>query len=185
MNRAVLPMIVLLLASGCSREQAPAPVAAPPPAPASADQTTVSAHPMTAGEARKRAQDIESRRAQWRSVPGRLQVGDASSQFVAVYDAGVLRMIEERSEFDDYGSGTARYYLDTTGTLFLYDARDERAVNGAGAREVTELSMVFESNGRMVASRKTVDGRVQPVQAEEIDAAVSHLQALRQTARTP
>jgi hypothetical protein len=180
MNRAVFPMLVLLLASGCSREQAPAPVAAP--LPASADQTTASANPMTPEEARKRARDIESRRAQWRSAPGRLQVGDASSQFVAVYDAGVLRMIEERSEFGDYGSGTARYYLDTTGTLFLYDARDERAVEGAGAREVTELSMVFESNGRMVASRKTVDGRVQPVQAEEIDAALSHLQALRQTA---
>jgi hypothetical protein len=179
MSRAVLPLIVLLLASACSREQTPAP--APPPAAASAN-------PMTPDDARKRAQDIESRRAQWRSAPGRLQVGEASSQFVAVYDAGVLRMIEERSEFGDYGSGTARYYLDTTGTLFLYDARDERAVTGAagaGAREITELSMVFESDGRMVASRKAVDGRVQPVQAEEIDAAVSHLQVLRQAARTP
>jgi len=181
MNRAVFPMIALLLASGCSREQAPAPAAAPLPA-------AVSANPMTAEEARKRAQDIETRRAAWRSAPGRLQLGDASSQFVAVYDAGVLRMIEERSEFGDYGSGTARYYLDTTGTLFLYDARDERTIAdpaGAGAREITELSMVFESDGRMVVSRKTVDGRVQPVQAEEIDAAVSHLQALRQAARAP
>jgi hypothetical protein len=181
MNRAVLPVIVLLLASGCSREQAPAPAAAPPPA-------AVSANPITAEEARKRAQDIESRRAAWRSAPGRLQVDDASSQFVAVYDGGVLRMIEERSEFGDYGSGTARYYLDTTGTLFLYDARDERAVTdaaGVGAREITELSMVFESDGRMVASRKTVDGRVQPVETEEIDAAVAHLKALRQAARAP
>ncbi len=178
MNRAVLPLIVLLLAPGCSRELTPAPAPAPPPA-------TLSANPMTPEEARRRAQDIESRRAQWRSAPGRLQASDASSQFVAVYDAGVLRMIEERSELGDYGSGTARYYLDTTGTLFLYDAREERGVTGAGAREITELSMVFESDGRMVGSRKTVDGRVQPVRTEEIDAAVGHLKALRQAARAP
>jgi hypothetical protein len=179
MSRAVLPLIVLLLASACSREQTPAP--APPPAAASAN-------PMTPDDARKRAQDIESRRAQWRSAPGRLQVGEASSQFVAVYDAGVLRMIEERSELGDNGSGTARYYLDTTGTLFLYDAREDRGVTGAadaGAREITELSMVFESDGRMVASHKTVDGRVHPVQTEEIDAAVAHLKTLRQAARAP
>jgi hypothetical protein len=181
MDRTVLPMIVLLLASGCSREQAPPPP--PPPAP-----TAVSANPMTPDEARKRARDIESRRAAWRSVPGRFQVDEASSRFVAVYDAGVLRMIEERSDFGDYGSGTARYYFDTTGTLFLYDARDERVVTDfarAGAREIVELSMVFEPDGRMVASRKTVDGRVQPVQGGEIDGAVAHLQALRKVAAAP
>lgn len=181
MNKAVFPMIVLLLASGCSREQAPAPPAAPAPA-------AVSANPMTPEEARKRAQDIESRRAGWRSVPGRFQTGDASSQFVAVYDAGVLRMIEERSDFGDYGSGTARYYLDTTGALFLYDARDERAVADATrtvAREVVEVSMVFEPDGRMVASRKTMDGRMQALQTDEIDAVVAHLQALRKAALAP
>jgi hypothetical protein len=181
MNKAVLPLIALLLACACSREQAPAPPAALPPAVASAD-------PLTPDEARKRARDIESRRAAWRSTPGLLRTGDASSQFVAVYDAGVLRMIEVRSEFGDQGSGTARFYLDTTGTLFLYDARDERVVRDparTGAREITELSMVFEPDGRMVASRKSVDGRVQPAQTEEIDAAVAHLKALREAARAP
>jgi hypothetical protein len=181
MNKAVLPVILLLLAAGCSREQAPAPATAPAPA-------GVSANPMTPEEARKRARDIESRRGALRSVPGRFQMGGATSQFVAVFDAGVLRMVEERSDFGDYGSGTARYYLDTTGTLFLYDARDERLVTDparAGAREIIELSMVFEPDGRMVASRKTVDGRVQPVQAGEIDGAVGHLQALRKTAPAP
>lgn len=181
MNRPVLPVVVLLLASGCSREQAPAPAAAPVVA-------AVSANAITPEEARKRARDIESRRAAWRSVPGRFHEGDASSRFVAVYDTGVLRMIEERSDFRDYGSSTARYYFDTTGTLFLYDARDERAVADparAGAREIIELSMVFEPDGRMVASRKTVDGRVQPVQGTEIDGAMAHLQALRKAAPAP
>ena len=45
--------------------------------------------------------------------------------------------------------------------------------------------MVFEPDGRMVASRKSVDGRVQPAQTEEIDAAVAHLKALREAARAP
>jgi hypothetical protein len=174
-------IVLLLLASGCSREQAPA-------TPATPAVSAVSANPMTPEEARKRAQDIESRRAAWRSLPGRFHEGDASSRFVAVYDAGVLRMIEERSDFGAYGGGTARYYLDTTGALFLYDARDERAVTDparAGAREIVELSMVFEPDGRMVASRKTVDGRVQPVQAREIDGAVAHLQVLRKAAPAP
>jgi hypothetical protein len=176
---------MLLLASACSREQAPALPAAPVVAPVVAG---ASADAMTPEEARERARDIESRRGAWRSVPGRFQEGDASSRFIAVYDGGVLRMIEERSDFGDYGSGSGRYYFDTTGTLFLYDARDERMLADparSGAREIIELSMVFEPDGRMVASRKTVDGRVQPVQGSEIDGAMAHLQALRKAASTP
>jgi len=180
MRRDRLLGMVLLVLLGCSREspqpQPPAPVA------------PVSAAPVTLEQARTRAQDIDKRRAGWRSLPGTLQASDATSRFVALYDSGVLRMIEERSELGPQGSGTARYYLDTTATLFLYDARDERSVvdpAGAHSREVVEVRMAFEPDGRMVASQKSVDGRMQPVQKEEIDAVVQHLQALRQAAPRP
>lgn len=178
MGRGKFLGVVLLALVGCSRES-------PQP---SAPVAPVTAAPFTLEQARTRAQDIESRRAGWRSVPGTLQASDATSRFVALYDAGVLRLLDERSDFGDYGSGTARYYLDTTGTLFLYDARDERTVTDAsraGAREVVEVRMAFEPDGRMVASHKSVNGRVQPILKDEIDAIVAHFEALRKAAPAP
>jgi hypothetical protein len=143
---------------------------------------------MTLEQALARAQDIDARRAGWRSAPGTLQTGEATSRFVALYDSGVLRLIEERSDAGEAGSSIARYYLDTTASLFLFEARDERAAAGAAsgvAREVVETRLVFEPDGRMVASQKHVDGRIQPVQKDEIDGAVQRLAALRAAAQRP
>jgi hypothetical protein len=174
-----LGALFLLMVGGCSRESPPAPVATAPPAAATATA------PLTLEQARTRAQDIDARRAGWRSVPGTLQAGEATSRFVALYDSGVLRLIEERSDAGVAGGSIARYYLDATATLFLFDAREEGAAAGAapgGAREVVKTSMVFEPDGRMVASQKYVDARMQPLLKEEIDSVVQRLAALRAAA---
>lgn len=163
---------MILATVGCSRES-PAP---PPPAPPASAQVAapMTAAPLTLEQALARAQHIDAQRAGWRSVPGTLQEGAASARFVTFYDAGVARLIEERLD-----AGTARYYLDTTARLFLFEARAE-----AGAPpEVEELRLVFEPDGRMVASQKRIGGRLHAVDKDEIDAVVRRLELLR--AATP
>jgi len=176
----LLGALFLLMVGGCSRESPP-----PPPAPPAPSTAVTATAPLTLEQARTRAQDSDARRAGWRSVPGALQAGETTSRFVALYDSGVLRLIEERSDAGEAGSSIARYYLDTTATRFLFEAREERAAAGAapgGAREVVKTSMVFEPDGRMVASQKYVDARMQPLLKEEIDSVVQRLAALRAAA---
>lgn len=172
-------LLVVLLLAGCTGEDAASPSAPAVSAPPAASDASI------VEEAPARAADLDARLAGMQAVPGTFSAGDARSRFVAYWDGGVLRLIDERSEFGDYGSGSARYYLDTTGALFLYRGQDEMAVTDparAGAREVTRISMVFGAGGRMLASEKTIDGKVQPVLAGEIEAVRQHLEALRAAA---
>jgi hypothetical protein len=137
------------------------------------------------GEALSRARTLDAGRDRMQAVPGTFTAGDASSRYVAYFDSGVLRLIDERSDFGEYGSSAARYYLDATGELFLYQAQDERTVTDpsrASAREKVEVSLLFDAGGRMLASDKKVDGRVQPVQATEVEGVRRHMEALQASA---
>jgi hypothetical protein len=171
--RGSLVLAVALVLAACTKQEAD-----PPPAPGSTAQSV-------ADEAPARAADLDARLATMQAVSDTFSAGEASSRFVAYWESGVLRVLDERSEFGDYGSGSARYYLDTTGALFLYRARDEMAADDparAGTREVTQISMTFEPDGRLLASGKTVDGKVQPVLATEIEGVRQHWAALRAAA---
>ena len=165
----------LVVAAGCSKEAPPPPpkVHAAPPAQSPLD------------DALARARALDASRERMRAVPGTFAAGDASARFVAYWDSGVLRLIDERSEFGDYGTSSARYYLDATGRLFLYETRDERPRADATGKEAVELRLVFDPDSRMLASEKKVDGKVQPTQATEIQGVRDHLQALIGSARAP
>ena len=174
--RILTLLAVALATAACSKEQSPAQPSSPAPA-------RVVESPLE--EALARARSLDAGRDRLQAVPGTFTAGDASARYVAYWDSGVLRLIDERSDFGDYGSSSARYYLDTTGALFLYEAMDERAVTDpshAGAREKVEIRMVFDPGSRMLASDKKVDGKVQPVQATEIEGVREHLQALKASA---
>lgn len=174
--RILTLLAVALAAAACSKEQAPAPPSSPVPS---------AAVESPLEEALARAHALDASRDRLRAVPGTFTADDASARYVAYWDGGVLRLIDERSDFGDFGSSSARYYLDTTGALFLYEALDERNVTDpsqAGAREKAEIRMVFDPGSRLLASEKKVDGAVQPVQATEIEGVRQHLQALRASA---
>jgi hypothetical protein len=124
---------------------------------------------------------MQQQRASWQAVPGTFVERDMTSKFVSYYDGGVLRLIEERMDFGEHGSSASQYYFDSAGTLFLYRGHDEAVDDPAGAagKRVVDFEMVFDPEGRMVASHKTVDGKVRPIGSDEIDGVQNHLNALR------
>jgi len=166
------------LTAACSREE-------PPPAPTPQPVTSAPAVSPLA-EARARASQLEAQRTAMRAVHGRLPIEDAGVQFVAFYDGTVLRHIEERIDYREYGQGSGKYFLDTTGQLFLYLAEDERTVPDAERKGETDhirYALVFDPGGRMIASEKSVNDKVQPLQDVEIDGVVKHFGALRAAAQ--
>ena len=170
---ALAAVAVLLLATACDQPEGPA--TAEPPKPAAA------ASPLE--DAQSRARALDARRDRMQALPGTYTDGNAASRFVAYRDSGVLRVIDERSDFGEYGSGEARYYLDNTEALLLYEARDESADPGRpGTRRITKMRIVFDAGGRMLASEKTVDDRIQPVQATELQGVRQHFAQLRRGA---
>jgi hypothetical protein len=170
--RILFVLATALMLAGCSKES---------PAPKPKLQSAPAAHsPME--EALARARALDTARDRMRAVPGSFTDGDASARYVAYWDGGVLRLIDERSDFGAYGSSAARYYLDTTGKLFLYEAQDARTAtdpSSPGAKENVELRLVFDPDSRMLASDKKIDGKVQPAQATEIEGVRRHLEQLR------
>jgi hypothetical protein len=172
--RLLRALAVLLLVIGCSKES--------PPPPALPHVPTAQ---TPADEALARARVVDASRDRMQAVPGTFTAGEASARYVAYWDTGVLRLIDERSDFGEHGTSAARYYLDTNAKLFLYEARDERTVTDAsraGGKEHVEMRLVFDPELRMLASEKKVAGRVQPVQATEIDGVRAHFEALRSAA---
>jgi hypothetical protein len=176
MRKLALPVVPLwLLLGSCGQQQEPSP---PPEAP---NPAAVAVGPMEDAQARARA--LDGRRDGMQAAPGTFSDAGATSRFVAYRDSGVLRLIDERSDFGEYGSGAARYYLDNTEALLLYEASDEDADPAQpGVRRTTRMRLVFDVDGRMLASEKTVDDRVQPVLATEIEGVRRHFAALRQAA---
>jgi hypothetical protein len=174
----VVGIATVVLTAACSRET-------PPPAPKPPAATSAASLSPLA-EARTRASQLEAQRTAMRAVHGRLPIEDADVQFVAFYDGTVLRHIEERIDYGEYGRGSGKYFLDTTGQLFLYLAEDERTVPDAersGAKDDIRYALVFEPGGRMIASEKSVNDKVEPLQDVEIEGVVKHFEALRAAAQ--
>lgn len=169
-------MAALVLAA-CSRE-------APEPLPVAAPQAqAVVSSPLDEALARARALDASRDRMQ--TTPGTFNAGDAKTRYVAYRDSGVLRLVDARSDLGDHGSSAARYYLDATGRLFLYEAQDVRAATDparAGARETVDVRIVFEAGTRVLAAWKQVDGMPQPVEETEVEAVRERLAALQASA---
>lgn len=95
--------------------------AAPSSAPNSASSGT------TAAIGDVRARDIRDAAAQWPKVEGRWKHGAADSSYVAYFDGGQLRYLEEHATAN--GAGTNRYYFDG-GSLFLFEGAKPSSVPG-------------------------------------------------------
>jgi hypothetical protein len=146
-RHAVLMGIVLAGAalSGCERKAGPEAVApargaavadgaaADPAAPAttaaaSAEGAGPAAAPSAPGA--ERADVIRASAAQWPKVEGRWTRGDADSRYVAYFDGGELRYLEENMSMGDYGSRQNRYYYEG-GALFYYAGEKSSDVPGS------------------------------------------------------
>ncbi len=103
-----------------------APAAAAAPDSVSADSASGAA-PLPAAE---RAERIRASAAQWPKVEGRWTRGDADSRYVAHFEAGELRYLEENLSMGDYGTRLNRYFYEG-GALFYYAGEKSSDVPGS------------------------------------------------------
>lgn len=77
-----------------------------------------------------RADSIRASAAQWPKVEGRWTRGDTDSRYVAYFDGGELRYLEENMSMGDYGSRQNRYFYED-GALFYYVGEKSSDVPGS------------------------------------------------------
>ena len=83
-----------------------------------------------AAPAAERAAQIRASAAQWPKVEGRWTRGDTDSRYVAYFDGGELRYLEENMSMGDYGSRQNRYFYEG-GALFYYAGEKSSDVPGS------------------------------------------------------
>jgi hypothetical protein len=84
----------------------------------------------TSAPAADRADSIRASAAQWPKVEGRWTRGDTDSRYVAYFDGGELRYLEENMSMGDYGSRQNRYFYED-GALFYYVGEKSSDVPGS------------------------------------------------------
>jgi hypothetical protein len=128
-------------------------------------------------EPARRALRIELGLDGYQTVEG-TAAGDPASTFTAHFAGDTLRFIEEH--LVPRASGTAVYYFEND--ALFYAVRDEirRGPDAAGAATVQTL-VAFASDGRVRASRRTVDGTAAP--ETDVEGLREHAHALRDRAR--
>jgi uncharacterized membrane protein len=109
-------------------------------------------------------------------IDGTLDLGDAQSDWSAVFESGEIRQVTEQVGAGDYGESTARFRYTAT-ELIRYEETGQRKTPGQPAREV-ELRLEFES-GAFVRGTKSVDRS--PVEPEpyEVEGALRRAESLR------
>jgi hypothetical protein len=112
--------------AGCERGTAPETAAPPGEAPAAATPAPAAA----SVSAEDRAASIRDSAAQWPKVEGRWTRGDSDSRYVAYFDGGELRYLEEDLSMGDYGSRRNRYFYED-GALFYYAGEKSSDVPGS------------------------------------------------------
>lgn len=144
-RQAVLIGIVLAGAAlaGCERRAEPgtaptgsaaaadvAAAGAPATSPATAGAAAATASAAAEVPAAERAEIVRASAAQWPKVEGRWTRGDTDSRYVAYFDGGELRYLEEDMSMGDYGSRRNRYFYDG-GALFYYAGEKSSDVPGS------------------------------------------------------
>jgi hypothetical protein len=115
-------------AGGAPRAAADAPV--PAATAAAASGALGSAAAAATAPAAERAALIRASAAQWPKVEGRWTRGDSDSRYVAYFDGGELRYLEESLSMGDYGSRQNRYFYEG-GALFYYAGEKSSDVPGS------------------------------------------------------
>jgi hypothetical protein len=141
MGAALVLVASAALIAGCQRSPAGgegAPAGATPAAGSMAPATpTTAATPggspavalvSRSGEAR--AREIRAASAQWPKVEGRWTRGDTDSRYVAYFDGGRLRYLEEETNAGKTGARRANRYWFDDGSLFYYDGEKPSSVPG-------------------------------------------------------
>jgi hypothetical protein len=156
----------------------PAPPAPPPPDPAIADAET------KAAAIDNLLPTLERRDGQW-------TLGRAAIRYTIYMNGPVVACIDEIVDSGDAGGSTNKYYFDN-GVLFLYREqghwRETNPPNPMTMREVAR-AMVFNPEGGLVSSLKTVDGVAAGLSEYESTAVLGQawhlLSATLKTAETP
>ena len=92
-------------------------------------------------------------------VTGNWEMGDASSLIEAYYANDELKLIIEQMDMGDYGSSEYKYYF-KNGYLFYHEQNGKRIdLNSKDPGETVDVNVVmhFNSEGDLIASRKTIN----------------------------
>lgn len=126
------------LIAGCQRSPAggdSAPAGATPAAGSTTPSTAATpggapAAAPAAPSGETRAREIRAASAQWPKVEGRWTHGDTDSRYVAYFDGGRLRYLEEEMNAGAAGGRRANRYWFDDGALFYYDGEKPSSVPG-------------------------------------------------------
>ena len=114
-------------------------------------------------------------------VPGYWEMGDASSVIEAYYLKDELKLIIEQMDMGDYGSSEYKYYF-KDGYLFYHEQNGKRVNPGSDETADVTVVMLFNKEGYLVASRKTIN--FNPVELHDIEApgVLKHCEIIMQIA---
>lgn len=191
MPRRLITLALLALGTACSRgATTTTPAATPTPAPEAAPDST--SGPDAPGarwygyegglkEAEASARAIEGAGQYWTSREGAWRADSASGTYTAFDDGKWVRRLQVATDSGPRrGSGAFTY--DERGRLYYFGGEWRERV-GRGRRARTDrvvVSVALNRSGNVGAARKTLNGRVRPLSADE----VAWILAIERAART-
>lgn len=119
-----------------------------------------------------------------RTVNGRSQDADATSEWQAALVDGRLVRITEAMQRGDYASSQLRHYF----VNGLHRATEERRIavmlnpNAASTRDTIVIEITWEDTGRAASTRKTINGAPATVQPYEVSEVRTHVAMIAQQA---
>lgn len=120
-------------------------------------------------------------------VQGSWSTGDAESDFSAWLYQSTVRQIHEETGAGQYGSSASDYYYDALGKLIFYhDEKQSAIVDPPRPPKVqkVEISAWFDTDGTVVWTKKTADGKPIEMDQFEIPGAVQRERELRDIAES-
>lgn len=134
-------------------------------------------------DAEEAAASIEGATQYWNSVEGEWRTADDSGSFRAYFRDHHLRHLAITFA-GAHGSGTGAYTYDDRARLFHYHGETRRRT-GTGRNARTQrvaLSMAVDPKGNVSATRRTVGGKAQPLEPDDVQVVMAREAAARETA---
>lgn len=125
----------------------------------------------------RKARKIVEGLASYERVDGKWAQDDAASIFGAYFDRSKLMFIDERLDSNS-GSASSQYYFEDGVLFHFYNKKRMRALDHALKEDVIVVKLFFDPRGNLIESTKTVNGRDDEIDLDEVSAVMGHAESL-------